>query len=94
MAMVRDGKNWLYPLLTPYDTGTLDVGDGHRVYYEQSGNPAGKPVIFVHGGPGSGTSPVQRRFFNPTKYRIILFDQRGCGKSTPGLREQPQHQQK
>ena len=83
MAMNRDGKSWLYPLPTPFDAGTLKVGDGHEVYYEQSGNPAGKPVVFIHGGPGAGTSPAQRRFFNPDKYRIILFDQRGCGQSTP-----------
>lgn len=61
----------------------LDVGDGHRLYYEESGNPQGYPVVFLHGGPGGGTSPVQRRFFDPGRYRIILFDQRGCGRSTP-----------
>jgi proline iminopeptidase len=83
MAMNRDARNWLYPLPTPFDTGILDVGDGHKIYYEQSGNPTGKPVIFIHGGPGAGTSTAQRRFFNPEKYRIVLFDQRGCGKSTP-----------
>ena len=83
MAMTRDAKSWLYPVPEPFDSGMLDVGDGHKVYYEQSGNPAGKPVIFVHGGPGGGTNPNHRRFFNPQAYRIILFDQRGCGKSTP-----------
>lgn len=73
----------LYPALQPYKMEWLDVGGGHSVYIEQSGNPAGVPILFVHGGPGGGTSPIQRRFFNPQKYRIILFDQRGCGKSQP-----------
>ena len=73
----------LYPPIEPYETGVLLVGDGHRVYWEQSGNPDGKPVVFLHGGPGGGTSPGQRRFFDPEKYRIVLFDQRGCGRSTP-----------
>ena len=77
----------LYPAIEPYETGSLLVGDGHRMYWEQSGNPEGKPVVFVHGGPGSGTSPWQRRFFDPEKYRIILFDQRGCGQSTPHASE-------
>ena len=73
----------LYPPLEPYDTGFLAVDPPHRIYYEQSGNPAGKPVIFIHGGPGGGTTPAMRRFFDPAAYRIILFDQRGCGRSTP-----------
>ncbi|MBT2484552.1 prolyl aminopeptidase [Microbacterium sp. ISL-108] len=73
----------LYPPIEPFETGELLVGDGHRVYWEVSGNPEGKPVVFLHGGPGSGTSPWQRRFFDPEKYRIVLLDQRGCGKSTP-----------
>ncbi len=73
----------LYPTIEPYDTGEMLVGDGHRVYWEVSGNPDGKPVVFLHGGPGSGTSPGQRRFFDPEAYRIVLFDQRGCGRSTP-----------
>jgi proline iminopeptidase len=73
----------LYPSLTPYATGMLDTGGIHRIYWETSGNPAGLPVLFIHGGPGSGTSPNQRRFFDPARYRIILFDQRGCGRSTP-----------
>ncbi|MFJ4223989.1 prolyl aminopeptidase [Microbacterium sp. NPDC089695] len=73
----------LYPPIEPYDSGELLVGDGHRVYWEVSGNPEGKPVVFLHGGPGSGTSPWQRRFFDPERYRIVLFDQRGCGRSTP-----------
>ena len=61
----------------------LDVGDGHRLYWELSGNPDGKPVVFLHGGPGGGSSPEHRRQFNPDKYKILVFDQRGCGKSTP-----------
>jgi proline iminopeptidase len=73
----------LYPDVEPYETGMLLVGDGHRVYWEQSGNPEGKPVVFLHGGPGGATSPMHRRFFDPERYRIILFDQRGCGRSTP-----------
>ena len=73
----------LYPELEPYRTGHLDVDSGHRIYWEQSGNPRGKPVVFVHGGPGGGTEPRQRRFFDPQRYSILLFDQRGCGKSTP-----------
>lgn len=73
----------LYPEIEPYDTGMLAVGDGHALYYEQSGNPKGRPVVFLHGGPGSGTQPQQRRFFDPARYRIVLFDQRGAGRSTP-----------
>jgi proline iminopeptidase, Neisseria-type subfamily len=73
----------LYPPIEPYDQGWLDVGDGHRVYWELCGNPKGKPVVFLHGGPGGGCSPSQRRLFNPEKYKILLFDQRGCGRSTP-----------
>jgi proline iminopeptidase len=73
----------LYPPLEPYETGMLAVGDGHHVYWEQSGNPDGKPVVFLHGGPGGGSSPWHRRFFDPAAYRIVLLDQRGCGRSTP-----------
>ena len=73
----------LYPEIEPYETGFLLAGDGQRVYWEQSGNPEGKPVVFLHGGPGGGTSPWHRRFFDPAVYRIVLFDQRGCGQSTP-----------
>jgi proline iminopeptidase len=72
-----------YPEIEPYDHGMLDVGDGHRVYWELCGNPNGKPVVFLHGGPGGGCTPTQRRLFDPEKYRILLFDQRGCGRSTP-----------
>jgi proline iminopeptidase len=73
----------LYPEIEPYQTGLLDVGDGHRIYFEQSGNPDGMPAVYVHGGPGGGSSPGQRRVFDPERYRIILFDQRGCGRSQP-----------
>ena len=73
----------LYPAIDPHSTGMLDVGDGQLVYWEVSGNPAGKPVVFLHGGPGGGTSPDHRRLFDPELYRIILLDQRGCGNSTP-----------
>ena len=73
----------LYPEITPYRKGLLQVSDIHQIYWEESGNPNGKPVIFVHGGPGGGCSDKSRRFFNPEKYRIIQFDQRGCGKSLP-----------
>lgn len=73
----------LYPKIKPYERGELIVGDGNRVYWEQSGNPEGKPVVFLHGGPGGGTSGWHRRFFDPEAFRIILFDQRGCGRSTP-----------
>ncbi|REE77054.1 proline iminopeptidase [Rhodococcus wratislaviensis] len=73
----------LYPTLEPYQFGHLDVGDGQQMYWEQSGNPDGKPVVFLHGGPGGGTDPAQRQFFDPQVYRIVLLDQRGCGRSTP-----------
>ncbi|MDH5189083.1 MAG: prolyl aminopeptidase [Rhodospirillaceae bacterium] len=73
----------IYPHIEPYQTGMLDVGDGQRIYYETSGNPDGMAVIFLHGGPGAGSAPSGRRFFNPERYRIILFDQRGSGKSSP-----------
>ncbi|PAY22115.1 prolyl aminopeptidase [Dietzia natronolimnaea] len=72
-----------YPRIAPYETGMLDAGDGQRLYWECSGNPDGAPVLFVHGGPGGGTTPEHRRMFDPESYRIILVDQRGCGRSTP-----------
>jgi len=72
-----------YPEIEPYLTGQLDVGDGQQMYYEVSGNPEGKPVVFLHGGPGGATSPKNRRAFDPAVYRIVLLDQRGCGLSTP-----------
>ena len=73
----------LYPEIIPYDTFTLKVSDIHEIFVEQSGNPNGKPVIFLHGGPGGGIEPVYRQYFNPDKWRIIILDQRGCGQSTP-----------
>lgn len=73
----------LYPEIEPYTTGRLQVSGLHNLYYEECGNPAGKPVVFLHGGPGSGIIPDSRRYFDPTFYHIILFDQRGAGKSTP-----------
>jgi len=73
----------LYPQITPYRTGMLRVSELHEIYYEESGNPDGKPVVFLHGGPGGGTNARMRRFFDPGKYRIVLFDQRGCGRSRP-----------
>lgn len=76
-------RRTLYPEIEPYESGHLDVGDGHSLYWELSGNPDGKPVVFLHGGPGGGSSPDHRRQFNPDKYKILVFDQRGCGKSTP-----------
>ncbi|MDO5529104.1 MAG: prolyl aminopeptidase [Paracoccus sp. (in: a-proteobacteria)] len=73
----------LYPAREPFARQMLDVGDGHTLYLEQSGNPDGVPVIVLHGGPGGGSSPYMRRFFDPEHYRIVLFDQRGCGRSAP-----------
>ncbi|MER0237957.1 prolyl aminopeptidase [Fulvimarina sp. MAC8] len=72
-----------YPAIDPYETGRLAVGDGHEIYYELCGNPDGKPIVFLHGGPGSGSSTQHRRLFDPARYRIILLDQRGCGRSSP-----------
>ena len=74
----------MYPVETePYDQGMLDVGDGHHLYWEVCGNPDGKPAVVLHGGPGSGAGKHWRRFFDPAKYRVVLFDQRNCGRSTP-----------
>lgn len=72
-----------YPEIEAYHTGTLQVSELHTLYYEESGNPLGKPVVFIHGGPGGGVDPSMRRYFDPKVWRVILFDQRGCGKSTP-----------
>lgn len=72
-----------YPRIDPHETGLLDVGDGQQIYYEVSGNPHGKPAVYLHGGPGGASSPAQRQVFDPAKYRIVLFDQRGCGNSLP-----------
>ena len=76
-------ESGLYPETGPHDHGMLDVGSGHRVYWEVRGNPEGKPAVVLHGGPGSGCSPYWTRFFDPAAYRIVLFDQRNCGRSTP-----------
>ncbi|ARP89135.1 prolyl aminopeptidase [Bordetella genomosp. 9] len=73
----------LFPPIEPYRHGMLDTGDGHQVYWELCGNPAGKPAVFLHGGPGSGCSPVHRQLFDPAQYNVLLFDQRGCGRSRP-----------
>lgn len=73
----------MYPAIEPYDHGHLDTGDGNHVYWEVCGNPEGKPALVVHGGPGSGCTPNQRRSFDPERYRIVLFDQRNCGRSLP-----------
>ncbi len=77
------GLRDLYPPIEPYDQGFLPVSDLHTLYYEQVGNPFGKPVVFLHGGPGGGINPSYRQYFDPEKWRVILFDQRGCGQSTP-----------
>lgn len=74
---------YLYPPIDPFDQRMVDVGDGHRIYMEQCGNPDGIPVVLLHGGPGGGCSPAMRRYFDPSVYRVILFDQRGCGRSRP-----------
>lgn len=73
----------LYPPIEPYEHGFLEVDHGHRVYWEICGNPKGKPAVFLHGGPGAGCSESHRRLFDPERYRVLLFDQRGCGRSTP-----------
>ncbi|MBT9383877.1 prolyl aminopeptidase [Pseudooceanicola sp. CBS1P-1] len=73
----------LYPPVDPFDQRMLDVGEGHTIYVEQSGNPEGVPVVVLHGGPGGGCSPAMRRYFDPARYRVVLFDQRGCGRSRP-----------
>jgi proline iminopeptidase len=80
---VKDPVSWLYPPIEPTRTGMLKVSDVHTLYWEESGNPKGKPAVFLHGGPGGGSDPKVRRFFHPEKYRIVVFDQSGCGKSTP-----------
>ncbi|MGV8909113.1 MAG: prolyl aminopeptidase [Propionicimonas sp.] len=77
----------LYPTIEPYLNGLLDVGDGQQLYWEECGNPRGKPVVFIHGGPGGGCVPAHRQFFDPELYRVILFDQRNCGRSTPHASE-------
>jgi proline iminopeptidase len=81
--MATGERRTLYPRIEPYRSGWLDVGDGHSLYWELSGNPAGKPAVFLHGGPGAGCSPDHRRLFDPERYNALLFDQRGCGRSRP-----------
>ncbi|WP_172297920.1 prolyl aminopeptidase [Pseudoruegeria sp. HB172150] len=79
----RKSAEHLYPPIDPFDQRMMDVGDGHKVYVEQCGNPHGIPVLVLHGGPGGGCSPAMRRYFDPNTYRVVLFDQRGCGRSRP-----------
>jgi proline iminopeptidase len=74
---------FLYPPIDPFDQRVIDMGDGHRIYVEQCGNPHGIPVVVLHGGPGGGCSPAMRRYFDPGVFRVVLFDQRGCGRSRP-----------
>lgn len=83
MAMSARERLHLYPPIEPYRHGWLEVGGGHRVYFEECGNPDGQAALVVHGGPGGGSNPTMRRYHDPARYRIILFDQRGCGRSTP-----------
>ncbi len=79
----KRAAQYLYPPIDPFDQRTLDVGEGHRLYVEQCGAPDGIPVVVLHGGPGGGCSPAMRRYFDPSIYRVVLFDQRGCGRSRP-----------
>ncbi len=79
----KRAAEFLYPPIDPFDQRMMDTGDGHRVYVEQCGNPEGLPVVVLHGGPGGGCSPAMRRYFDPRVYRVVLFDQRGCGRSRP-----------
>ncbi len=79
----KNAQDYLYPPVEPFDQRVIDMGDGHRVYVEQCGQPDGIPVLVLHGGPGGGCSPAMRRYFDPSVYRVILFDQRGCGRSRP-----------
>src|ERR1700753_1448169 len=81
--MAQTERRGLYPPIEPFRTGFLRVSDVHELYFEESGNSDGKPVVFLHGGPGRGSGATLRRFFNPQVYRIVMFDQRGCGKSRP-----------
>ncbi|SDX33982.1 prolyl aminopeptidase [Roseicitreum antarcticum] len=82
-SAAQNSAAFLYPPIDPFDQRMLEVGDGHTIYVEQCGNPAGIPVVVLHGGPGGGCSPAMRRYFDPAQYRVILFDQRGCGRSRP-----------
>ena len=80
---MSEARRTLYPEIEPYDTGTLDVGDGHSLYWERIGTPGAKPTVMLHGGPGGGCCPDHRRQWDPARYDVLLFDQRGCGRSTP-----------
>ncbi len=82
----KRAADYLYPPIEPFDQRVIDVGQGHSIYVEQCGNPLGVPVLVLHGGPGGGCSPAMRRYFDPLHYRIVLFDQRGCGRSRPHAR--------
>src|SRR5690348_4801933 len=79
----RIGRQDLFPPIEPYQSGMLPLDGLHTMYWEQSGNPNGLPAVFLHGGPGAGATPAHRRFFDPDRYRIVVFDQRGAGRSTP-----------
>lgn len=81
--MANSSETLVFPAIEPYENGLIPTGSTHNFYYEACGNPSGTPILVLHGGPGSGCNPGQRRFFDPTYYRIILFDQRGCGRSQP-----------
>ncbi len=83
VAGQRKSSQYLYPPIDPFDQRMMETGEGHRIYVEQCGNPDGIPVVVLHGGPGGGCSPAMRRYFDPGIYRIVLFDQRGCGRSRP-----------
>jgi proline iminopeptidase len=83
MSQTSPSARTLYPPIEPHESGRLDVGDGHSLYWERCGTKGAKPVVFLHGGPGAGCSPAHRRQFDPERYDILLFDQRGCGRSTP-----------
>ncbi|MEQ9181486.1 MAG: alpha/beta fold hydrolase, partial [Nitratireductor sp.] len=80
---VMTALRMLYPEIEPFETGRLDVGDGHVIYWERAGTKGAKPAVFLHGGPGGGIAPAHRRLFDPARYDVLLFDQRGCGRSTP-----------
>ena len=79
----KRAAQYLYGPIDPFAHQMLDTGDGHKLYIEQCGNPDGIPVVVLHGGPGGGSSPMMRRYFDPEKFHVVLFDQRGCGRSTP-----------
>lgn len=83
VSMQKRASPLLYPPIEPFDQRMMNVGDGHSIYVEQCGNPEGIPVLVLHGGPGGGCSPMMRRYFDPALYRVVLFDQRGCGRSRP-----------